>query len=536
MLVKEFIANFLAHSKNTNCFGVSGANIEELYSELKYQGIENLVLAKSEYSASTMAVGSYLATKQVAAVLTTSGPGILNTLPVLAEAFTSKIPLVLIGGLIPNELEGLGSFQDGSGKGPSINIQEIVKSVTKYSLVIKRADEVPNVLKKAFEDALQSKMPIAILIPKNIFSETLELQVNEEVTIHKKINSNKISEIIDILKNSKIKPLVILGEHLVHENNLNQINNFLNMFDVKVALTPNAKAFFNHHDSRFIGVTGIMGHDEVVDYLIETETIVFIGTSFDMISRYDFTLNEKTKNLIIINEFKTDISNYLKFENSIEVVTKLSDFFSSLKEVSPVEIANKEFPKNKDYSFQSIVEQFSFFLSKEDNVFVDAGNAGAFFIHNLILSGENLFHCSLGMGGMGNSIGMSIGATIGNKKRSYAFLGDGSFLMHGLEVHTAVELEIPVTFVIMNNNSHGMCTTREEVFLNGETGINNFKKSCFGIGLGEMFPGLSTFEISNQDELNDLFIKLPKVNGPCVVSINILNNVSPPFRSFYKKQ
>ncbi len=66
--------------------------------------------------------------------------------------------------------------------------------------------------------------------------------------------------------------------------------------------------------------------------------------------------------------------------------------------------------------------------------------------------------------------------------------GDGAFFMHGMEVHTAVQYRLPMTFVLLNNNAHAMCVTREQLFYDDLYSYNRFHsqpswgpawRSCF---------------------------------------------------------
>lgn len=75
--------------------------------------------------------------------------------------------------------------------------------------------------------------------------------------------------------------------------------------------------------------------------------------------------------------------------------------------------------------------------------------------------------------------------------------GDGAFFMHGMEIHTAVHYRLPVTFVLLNNNAHAMCVTREQLFYDDLYSYNRFRPSRLGAGLAAMFPGLSSADVSD---------------------------------------
>ena len=70
--------------------------------------------------------------------------------------------------------------------------------------------------------------------------------------------------------------------------------------------------------------------------------------------------------------------------------------------------------------------------------------------------------------------------------------GDGAFYMHGMEIHTAMHYRLPMTFVLLNNNAHAMCVTREQLFYNDLYSYNRFSPSRLGAGLAAMFPKLTS--------------------------------------------
>lgn len=79
-----------------------------------------------------------------------------------------------------------------------------------------------------------------------------------------------------------------------------------------------------------------------------------------------------------------------------------------------------------------------------------------------------------------------------------------------------------------------MCSTRETIFLDGETGVNNFKPCYFGLGFDRIFPEVQSFEVNTMEELRFTMLKTKHPSMPCIVSINIDNHAKPPFRTFNK--
>ena len=136
------------------------------------------------------------------------------------------------------------------------------------------------------------------------------------------------------------------------------------------------------------------------------------------------------------------------------------------------------------------------------DIVVDAGNIGASAIHHLPVRRGGRFVVALGMGGMGYSFGAGIGmASGGDGPRTVVIAGDGSFFMHGMEIHTAVQYRLPITFLLFDNHAHAMCVTREQLFYDDQYSYNRFGPSRLGAGLGAMFPGLPSVDVDDLDEL-----------------------------------
>ena len=149
------------------------------------------------------------------------------------------------------------------------------------------------------------------------------------------------------------------------------------------------------------------------------------------------------------------------------------------------------------------------------------------------------------MGGMGYSFGAGIGMAFGRamkrgldgpSRRTVVIAGDGAFFMHGMEVHTAVQYQLPVTFVLFNNNAHAMCVTREQLFYDDLYSYNRFTPSQLGAGLASMFPGLSSVDVADIEAIPAAVEWAMAVDGPSVISVECAADEIPPFAAFLNKQ
>lgn len=108
-------------------------------------------------------------------------------------------------------------------------------------------------------------------------------------------------------------------------------------------------------------------------------------------------------------------------------------------------------------------------LPRDGHILYDAGNCAAAALHQLQVPPGASATIALGMGGMGYAISAAVGVALGSTpdQRTVVLAGDGALLMEGFEIHTAVELNLPILFVVFNNAMHGMCVTRQQTFFEG---------------------------------------------------------------------
>src|SRR5262249_29950813 len=152
------------------------------------------------------------------------------------------------------------------------------------------------------------------------------------------------------------------------------------------------------------------------------------------------------------------------------------------------------------------------------------------------------FIVALGMGGMGYSFGAGVGVAFGRasarvngdrrRRRTVVIAGDGSFLMHGMEIHTALQYRLPVTFLLFDNHAHAICVTRGQLFYGDLSSYNRLGPSGFGGGLATLSPGLPSVDVDDIAQLPGAVRTALDIDGPSVVSVECSADEIPPFANF----
>ena len=572
MLVKEYIRDFLSTQGVREVFAMSGANIEELLEELKFPQKKEMgerkevFIMKDERNAATAAIGQYLHKGHPGVVCTTSGGGFVNTLPILAEAYNASLPLIVIAGQIDQKLEGQGGFQDGSSLGPGPEMISLTGPTTVFCKKTLKAQAIVEDLKNLFEKALEKKGPAVLFIPKNLFGETIDFKklplLKKEKALEKTLGdeSSRQKEELDIFFDKdpkkrgqeKKKIIVILGEALQGRKDiLARVRKWIKENNLFVCVTPNSIDLYDNYDSQFLGLIGVMGHKEQQNFFEGRDSLILLGCSMNLMSRFGLESILSEKKVLVVHE--EDDPFYYSPKEPRENLKKFKGLQAFLNLMEKKDLLGPEKEKKSqalnqtnlltkttsegegEGPFKAYIKILNDHLNGKAPIFIDAGNTGAFCLHYLKSRALWPFYVSLGMGGMGNSLGAGIGHALSSGERSHIFIGDGSLMMTMGEIHTAISYKAKVNIYLFDNRSHGMCVTRENLFLKGESSLNKFQETNWSLGLKKLFTSLGSFEIFRSEELLEGLLKAQSENKDVnFFQIHVDNREIPPFKLFAK--
>ncbi|MGW4567563.1 thiamine pyrophosphate-binding protein [Streptomyces sp. NPDC004561] len=527
-------------------FGVGGANIEDLYDAVhRAPGRIDGVVAKHEFSAATMADGYARATGRLGVVAATSGGGAMNLVPGLAEAHASRIPLLALVGQPPIGQEGRGAFQDSSGKAGSFDAQDVFAPVSRFCARVTEPGAIPGLLARAIGAALtEPRGPAVLLLPKDVQQGRLTPPAAMGATASPtppltstgaRPDPAALTEAVDVLEGAS-RVMVIAGEGVAGARARAELSGLVRRLGACVAVTPDAKDVYDNRDPRFVGVAGVMGHREVEDCLRRADACLLVGTRLPVMARGALEPLLHDMPVICADPERPYVPGTALLG---EVAGTLRTLRHRVRPRPPA------CPDHRPPSHlcpppasgpagdhASVVAAIAEALPQDAHVFVDAGNVGAAAIHALPAPRDGRFVVAVGMGGMGYTFGAGIGAALATGRRTYVVAGDGAFFMHGMEVHTAVEYDAPVTFVVLNNNAHAMCVMREEMFQGGARTDNVFHPSRIAAGAAAMFPRLRVAAADDPAQLRAALLRSNDHGGPALVAMDLDHRETPPFQPF----
>ncbi|MET7765798.1 thiamine pyrophosphate-binding protein [Streptomyces sp. NPDC005393] len=538
----DYLATELGRAGVSHVFGVGGANIEDLYDAVHHTaGLVRSVVAKHEFSAVTMADGYSRATARLGVVAATSGGGAMNLVPGLTEAYASRIPVLALVGQPPTALEGQGAFQDSSGKAGSFDAREVFEPVSRFCARVTEPDSIVELLARAVTTAqTDPKGPAVLLLPKDVQQAPVALpptRVDSPVQPPPPPvgpDATAVDRAVRVL-GAADHVLVIAGEGVATAAARTELAELVRRLGACVAVTPDAKDVFDNHDSRFVGVAGVMGHLNVEQCLRRSDACLLVGTRLPLMARGGLEAALADTPVICVDPEPPFVAGTALSGGLRETLRTLTGRLEPRSHDLPGhgELATLPVPPNGGAeSYLHALAAIEAALPPDAHVFVDAGNVGASAIHLLPAPRHGRFVVAVGMGGMGYTFGAGIGAALATGRRTYVIAGDGAFFMHGMEVHTAVEYAAPVTFVILNNNAHAMCVTREDLFQGGARGDNLFLPADIAGGAAAMFPALDVARAESAAQLHRALLRTNRSPGPALAAMDFDPREIPPFLPF----
>ena len=277
----EMLIRSLQEEGVEQVFGYPGGAVLHIYDALFKQEKIKHYLVRHEQAATHMADGYARATGKTGVVLVTSGPGATNAITGIATAYMDSIPMVVISGQVQSHLIGTDSFQETDMVG-------ISRPIVKHSFLVKTAEDIPLVIKKAFYIAASGRPgPVVVDIPKDITNpqDLFPFQYPEEVSIRsynpaQRGHSGQIKKACNMLVGAE-RPVIYTGGGVVQGNASDQLIELAKHLNFPLTSTLMGLGAFPGKDRQFLGMLGMHGTLEANNAMHNADVILAIGARFD---------------------------------------------------------------------------------------------------------------------------------------------------------------------------------------------------------------------------------------------------------------
>ncbi len=456
-------------------FAYPGGQATDLFDALYGRDEIDVILPRHEQALIHAADGYARSTGKVGVCLVTSGPGATNLVTGIATANYDSVPLVCFTGQVPTHLIGNDAFQE-------VDIVGITRSICKYSVTVRRREDLGRIIKEAFFIAANGKPgPVVVDLPKDIQVTMGSDEYPAEVNIRSyKPNTNvhvgQLKKAVEVLKHAK-KPVFLAGGGV----NISRANKLMcevaETAKVPVVTTIMGKGAIPTDHPLFLGNIGIHGSYAANTAISECDVLFSIGTRFN--DRITGKIDEFAKNATIVHIDIDPASISKNVAVDIPIVADAKKALTKMKSlISPVETEEwltklmkwkEEYPIHmKSESGRMTPENILNVINEmfdRSVIVTDVGQNQLWTTQYIELKKHRQLLTSGGLGTMGYGFPAAMGAKLGNPDKDVICIsGDGGMQMNIQELATAVVLELPLILCVLNNTYLGNVRQWQELF------------------------------------------------------------------------
>lgn len=480
----EVVLDAVVAEDVSHVFGITGGPVLPLFAALREDPRLQGILARLEQGAAFMAQGYAQVKGHLGVCFVTSGPGATNAVTGIASAHVDSLPVLLITGEVATTMYDRGALQAGSGGYRTLDVTQVYGTISNYSAMAESAEAVPGMVDEALEKALRGRQGVGhISLPTNLLQMPLESAPPHAPVSRKKIpfsgDPAQIRNAVELLARAR-HPAILAGHGTNKARAWDSLRRLAEHLAIPVATTLKGKGAFPETHPLSLGVYSLSVSEDAENYILspDTDVICVIGSRLgDMETNGCNPAFAQGRKLIQIDVDEAEIGrNYpidLALVGDADLI--LSAMLAAAKEreqprhFSGVPLhkwANSEDIQG-DYPLlkpQALAASISEHMPEDTLFFSDLGNAMSWSGGYYQCRRTGSFFVGLGYASMGYAVPASIGGKAAAPDRPViALVGDGSFMMTGMEVNTAVQYDLPVIWVVLNNGGLGMVYNGEKM-------------------------------------------------------------------------
>ncbi len=559
--VAEELVEYLEHRGVKHIFGLCGHTNIAVLAALESSSIA-FVNVRHEQVASHAADAYARVTGRASVVLSHLSPGLTNAATGVANAALDCIPMVVISGDVP-------SFYFGKHPHQEVNVHsdgsqyEIYRPFVKRAWRVETPDLFPETIEKAFNLAESGQQgPVLVDVPMNVFSERVEaerferLKGNDRDLRRPTLDRDSAVEIVEALAEAE-RPVLYVGGGILLSRASAELKELVDHMGIPVAHSLMGKGALSDDHPLVLGMTGFWGTSLVNQKTLAADLILAVGTRFkeaDSSSWYrGYTFDIPPTRLLHIDIDPSEIGRNFPTE-----IGAVADAKAALRVL--VDVARELYPNGSDSS--QLAEEIadfraSFVESNEamatsdawpmmpERILADCRTAlpdDAYLVTDVGWNKNGVgqqfpirepgtFLTPGGFATMGFGPPGAIGAKLAAPDRTVICLvGDGGFGQNPAMLATAVELDLDIVWIVMNNNAYGT--------------IAGLEKAHFGTVYGTTFPGqpgdalpdyaaiaraygADGFHVESADQFLPVLQKALEIKGPVVIDVPMKNNPTP---------
>lgn len=558
----EYIVDFLIREKIPYVFGICGhGNVGLLDAMFDRKDELKLISPRHEQAAGHMADAYFRVAHKPVATLASIGPGSVNMLMALANAFIDSSAILSITAATPTVQANRAPFQE-IGRHNQADFAASVQSYVKRCYQPQRVENLPLAMRQALTHSTSGRPgPVNLDIPFDLFQESGELDYEPtqpaQITSRLGASAEIINAVADLLTNAE-RPLIYTGNGTMLSEAGAELTALADRLGIPVVSLPNGMGAIDMRHDLALGFVGRNGSYPANEAARHCDVLLNLGARFDDRSASSwipgYSWNIPPTKLIQVDIDAIEIGrNYpVAVGVAADVKTFLAQLLAELerrkakgrREGWLAQIAGwqHEWEKHVSPNFgvsssplrpERIVRDMRQILPDDAILIPDVGAHHNWFMQFWEVRKPQTFLNAYGFGAMGFSVCGVLGAKLAAPDRPcISVCGDGGFTMTPYVLATAVEYNIPAIWVVWNNF--------------GWTSIRDIQLGMFnGRELGTLFYrdgerynpdfaamarsyGVEGITVKHSDQFADALKHAIALGKPCLLDVHVDADIRPP--------
>ena len=518
-------------------FGYPGGAIIPVYDKLyDYPNQLKHILVRHEQGATHAAQGYARVTGRPGVVIVTSGPAATNVITGLSDALMDSTPLVVITGQVASSFLGSDAFQE-------TDVVGITQPITKWAVQIRRAEDIPWAVARAFYIANSGRPgPVVLDIAKDAQNGLLEWSHKKCDYIrsyipYPKIKDEDLKVVADLINSAK-RPMILSGHGVMISGAEKELAAFAEKADIPVASTLLGLSTMPSNHRLYKGMLGMHGNIGPNVNTNRSDVIIAIGMRFDDRVTGDTSKYAKQAKIIHIDIDSSEFDKNIPTDATIhgdarEVLEKLlplinpadhSEWLATFDECAKVEqekVINREvFRTEGTMTMGEVVHKVSKATGDKAVLVTDVGQNQMFSSRYFRYTDPKSILTSGGLGTMGFGLPAAIGAKMGAPERTVCFFcGDGGLQMTIQELGTIMEYDTDVKIILLNNNFLGNVRQWQELFFKCRFSQTPMVNPDF-VAIAKAY-NIAAENVETRDQLDDAIARMLNHKGAYMLNVNI---------------
>ena len=462
-------------------FGLCGHTIIALLDALGKSRIR-FVSTRHEQIAAHAADGYARASGKTAVLLTHLGPGLTNAATGVANAALDSIPMVVIAGDVPSHYYGRHPHQEVNLHQDADQFQ-IFRPFCKRVYRVDRVEDLPRIVERAFHLAQAGRPgPVLVDVPMDIFSADLAVDAFQQVPAtmaRPTVDPATVARIVEALASAE-HPILYAGGGVLSSRATSELAALAEALEVPVAHTLMGKGCLRDDHPLLLGQTGFWGTPISNDKCRTADLILAVGTrlaeanSSSWDSRFTFSI--PPTRLIHIDADEAEIGR--NYPTDLGVVADAKLALGALAAAAQgrshrdrgrlredIARGRRAFASNWDHQWSSdqypmrperILAELRRAVPEDGFIVTDVGWNKNGVGQQFPITVPGTFITPSGLATMGFGPAAVLGVKMAHPDRAaVALIGDGGFSANPSVIATAMEADLPVVWLVMDNAGFG---------------------------------------------------------------------------------